>query len=101
MTWIDSYEFDDDFQDFRIQPDRSRFWADRLGTEVAPGHPLHGREWAVIAKYEPQDEVVVRQGSDVALVHLTFTASPPERPPWPATTFFASAQEFEAYFEFR
>ncbi|MDR7253165.1 hypothetical protein J2X46_002150 [Nocardioides sp. BE266] len=100
MIWIDYYEFEDAFQDSRIEPDGSRF-SDRLATEVAPGHPLHGRDWVVIAKYEPQDEVVVRQGSDVALVHLTFTANPPERPPLPSTTFFESARAFEAYFEFR
>lgn len=101
MTWIDSYEFDDDFQDFRIEPDGARFWADRVAIEAGQGHPLHGCDWAVVAKYWPQDEVLVRHGADVALVHLTFTRNPPEHPPLPSTTFFASAQEFEAYFEFR
>jgi hypothetical protein len=101
MSWIDSFEFEDDFQDFRIDPEGANFWADRITTEVAPGHPLHGREWTVIAKYHPQDEVVVRHGTDVALVHLTFTQAPPERPPWPSTTLFASAEEFKAHFEYR
>lgn len=37
----------------------------------------------------------------MALVHLTFTKAPPENPPWPSTTFFASADEFCEYFQFR
>jgi hypothetical protein len=101
MPWIDSYEFDDDFQDFRINPEGVTFWADRILAEVAPGHPLHGRDWSVVAKYHPQDEVVVRYGAEVALVHLTFTQTPPERSAWPSTTFFASADEFQAHFEHR
>lgn len=101
MSWIDSFEFDDDFQDLRNDPKGAAFWADRIHIEVAPGHPLHGHEWTPVAKYHPQDEVVIRHGADVALVHLTFTQVPPEHPPWPSTTFFASVDEFKAHFEFR
>lgn len=101
MSWIDTFEFDDDFQDFRIDPRGADFWSDRILREVGTGHPLHGRQWDVIAKYCAQDEVVVRHGTDVALVHLTFTTSPPERPPFPDTVFFASAEELRAAFEFR
>lgn len=101
MAWVDHYEFDEEFQDFRIDPEGANYWANRIAIEVAPGHPLHGRVWTVIAKYHPQDEVVVRNGEVVALVHLTFTQDPPERPPWPSTEFFPSVEEFEAYFEYR
>lgn len=101
MPWIDDYEFDDDFQDFRIDDGTASFWADRITMEVGPGHPLNEGSWTVVAKYLPQDEVVVRRGADVALVHLTFTQSPPDRLPWPATTFFESMETFDAHFKYR
>jgi len=101
MAWVDSFEFNEEFQDFRVDPEGAPYWADRIPVEVAPGHPLHGRVWTVIAKYHPQDEVVVKHDADVALVHLTFTQDPPEPPPWPSTTFFDSAEEFEAYMDDR
>ncbi|QMW65339.1 hypothetical protein H4N58_14155 [Mumia sp. ZJ1417] len=101
MPWIDSFKFDDDFQDFRNDPEGEDFWADRITAEVSSGHPLHGREWTPVAKYHPKDEVVVRHGKDVALVHLMFTRASSEHPPWPSTTFFSSADEFRAHFEYR
>lgn len=97
MSWIDSYAFDDEFDDFRDNPRAASFWADRIALEVAAGHELHGRAWTVVATWGPQDEAVVRQGEDVALVHLTFTKAPPEHPPYPLTRFFRSAEEFEAF----
>jgi hypothetical protein len=98
-AWVDGYEFGDEFEDLRSDPERAKVYSTELVRELRRGHPLHGREWIVVAKWTPQDEIVVRSGRDVAVVHLTYTRSPPERLPWPSTWFFRSAEEFEARFE--
>ncbi len=70
-----------------------------LRGEVAPGHALHGVPVEAIGKRDGRDDVLFRllDGSGrVAVVHLTWTKSPPERPPWPATALFASVDEFAA-----
>jgi hypothetical protein len=101
VSWIDAYEFGGEFDDLRANPERARFWSDEILREVPAGHELFGRDWIVIAEWAPQDEVVVRSGDEVAVVHLTFTKQPPERLPYPTTRFLGSAAEFEAFFEFR
>ena len=60
------------------------------------GHALHGRPWRVIAKALPNDDVIAECEDEVAVVHLTWTQKQ-ERPPWPLTTFMASADEFESH----
>jgi hypothetical protein len=50
----------------------------------------------VIAKALPNDDVIAECEDDVAVVHLTWTQKQ-ERPPWPLTTFMASADEFESH----
>jgi hypothetical protein len=70
-----------------------------LTWEVAPGHTLHGVPVAAVGKRDGTDDVLFRllDGSGrVAVVHLTWTQSPPERPPWPSTELFDS---FEAWAE--
>ena len=57
---------------------------------------LPGRPWHVIAKALPDDDVIAEREDEVAVVHLTWTQKP-ERPPWPLTTFMASADEFESH----
>lgn len=69
-----------------------------LHRELAPGHPLHGRSLRVIAKALPNDDVIVECDGDVAVVHLTWTKGL-EPPPWPQTTFIASAEELESFVE--
>jgi hypothetical protein len=61
-----------------------------------PGHALPGRPWRVIAKALPNDDVIAECEDEVAVVHLTWTQKQ-ERPPWPLTTFMASADEFESH----
>jgi hypothetical protein len=68
-----------------------------LKREVAPGHPLYGIPAQAIGKRDISDDVLFRllDGSGrVAEVHLTWTSSPPERPPWPSTGIFASLEEW-------
>jgi len=68
-----------------------------LKREVGPGHPLYGVAAEAIGKRDGSDDVLFRllDGSGrVAVVHLTWTRSPPERPPWPGTAIFAGLDEF-------
>ena len=68
-----------------------------LAREVAPGHPLHGVLVAAIGRHGGCDDVLYRllEGSGrVAVVHLTYTHSPPEQLPWPITELFASPEAF-------
>lgn len=68
-----------------------------LNREVAPGHLLYGIPIAAIGKRDGTDDVLFQllDGSErVAVVHLTWTQSPPERQAWPYTELFANAQAF-------
>lgn len=84
--------------DLREDVEAARGLATELRREVAPGHPLHGRSWRVIARALPNDDVVVECGEEVAVVHLTWIMKQ-DRPPWPMTTFVASAEALESYVE--
>ncbi len=80
-----------------LGPDFAATFERVLAREVAPGHPLHSIPVAAVGKRDGTDDVLFRllDGSErVAAVHLTWTRSPPERPPWPATELFA---DFEAF----
>ena len=68
-----------------------------LAREVAPGHKLHGVPVEAIGKRNGNDDVLFRllDGSErVAVVHLTWTQSPPEQPPWPYSEVYASLEQF-------
>jgi hypothetical protein len=59
-----------------------------LGRELSAGHPLFGLPVRTIGQRQDCDDVLfaVEDGTGrVAVVHLTWTYSPPEQPPWPAT----------------
>lgn len=94
VPWTDAYTFGGDFEDLRGS-ETARLFAEELARELSPGHPLHGRTWAVIARAFPQDEVIAQSGDDVVLVHLTWTQRL-EQVPWPETVSLASAAEFES-----
>lgn len=64
-----------------------------LQRELSPGHPLFGVPVKTLARRQDCDDVLfaVQDGTDrVAVVHLTWTRSSPEGPPWPITTVFAN-----------
>ena len=68
-----------------------------LDRELASGHVLYGVPMEAIGKRDGTDDVLFRllDGSGrVAVVHLTWTQSPPEHPPWPATEVYASLGAF-------
>ena len=94
MQWLDPW-----CDIAELGPDFAATFERVLAREVAPGHPLHGVPVAAIGKHGGCDDVLFRllDGSGrVAVVHLTWTQSPPERPPWPAAELFASGEAFAA-----
>ncbi|GAB4013495.1 hypothetical protein [Nocardioides ultimimeridianus] len=95
-TWADAHEFDEPFLDLRDGDEGAEVLTDELLRELAPGHPLHGRDVRVIARSLVADDVVVEVDDEVALVHLTWTPRKSERPPLPATKVISSAVELEA-----
>jgi hypothetical protein len=98
VTWVKGYPFQEPLLDLREDAEQADPLAAELELEVAPGHLLHGEAWRVIARALPNDDIVVERGGHVAVVHLTWTHKP-EQPPWPMTTWVASAEEFESYIE--
>jgi hypothetical protein len=70
-----------------------------LGRELSAGHPLYAVATRAIARRQDCDDVLfaVEDGScRVAVVHLTWTHSPPEKPPWPDTVLWDSIDEWIA-----
>jgi hypothetical protein len=80
-----------------LGPERAASFEQVVAREVAPGHPLYGVPVVAVGQRGGTDDVLFRLGDGsgrVAVVHLTWTRSPPERPPWPATEVYASADVF-------
>ena len=65
-----------------------------LRRELATSHQLHGRAARAVARRIDQDDVLFLVGEELAVVHLTYSKSAPERPPWPRTRLFSSSVEF-------
>jgi hypothetical protein len=100
VTWVDEYQFGEDFEDLRTDPVGSNGLARELASELSPGHHLFGQAWTIVARAKPQDEVVVTTDSVVYLVHMTWTHKR-ERPPCPDALAFPSAAEFEDAIRYR
>jgi hypothetical protein len=64
-----------------------------LRREVAPPHPLHEQPASAIGRRADADDVLFLVEARFAVVHLTWTAAAPDRPPWPMTRFFADVDE--------
>jgi len=70
-----------------------------LARELSASHPLFGLRVRTLARRQDCDDVlfVVDDGSGrVAVVHLTWTHSPPEKPPWPITCLYPSFETWVA-----
>ena len=67
-----------------------------LQRELAPAHRLFGHSAEAVARRIDQDDVLfsINKGREFAVVHLTWTTSPPDSPPWPSARVFANADEF-------
>lgn len=58
-----------------------------LRRELAPDHVLATADWTLVATAHGSDDVVLLlHDGRAAVVHLTWTRTPPERPPYPRTT---------------
>ena len=99
MTWADSYDFREPLIDLRGVDESAEALAEELDRELVEGHPLHGRQIRVIARAEPNDDIVVAVDDEVAVVSLTWTHRKTERPPLPKTVFLTSSEELDAYAE--
>jgi hypothetical protein len=68
-----------------------------LSRELSAGHRLCGVPVRALGRRQDCDDVLfaLEDGTGrVAVVHLTWTQSPPDKPPWPATGIYRS---FEAW----
>lgn len=68
----------------------------QLRRELDPKHVLYGRPARPLLKRIDRDDVLCVMSSPVqlAVVHLTYTSSVPERPPLPTTTTYDRVWEF-------
>ncbi len=69
-----------------------------LHRELAVGHPLYGLPVRALGRRQDCDDVLfaLEDGTGrVAVVHLTWTHSPPERLPWPCAEVFSSIEAWE------
>lgn len=69
-----------------------------LQRELSLGHPLFGIPVRTVARRQDCDDVLfaLEDGTGrVAVVHLTWTKTSPERLPWPVTRLFASLSDWK------
>lgn len=97
--WLASYTFPDTWRDLRHHVS-SRAVVDRLESELR--HELHdehllvNRTSTVISLSLARDDVVLALDRATAvIVHLTYTRTPPESPPWPLTQLVENAAELD------
>lgn len=85
-----------------VDPPSPALFEEVLLREVGPGHVLYGVPVQAIGKSGANDDVLFRllDGSGrVADVHLTWTRSFPEKPPWPHTALYDSIEAWAAAVE--
>jgi hypothetical protein len=74
-------------------PDQVAGMERELQRELSAGHPLFGLQVCAVGRRQDCDDVLfaIEDGTDrVAVVHLTWTHTPPESPPWPGTILYDS-----------
>lgn len=101
-SWLDELAFPESWQDLRGSALADNLRRDHLAAELRreldPGHELSALSWRVIAVSAAADDALLALADGTAaIVHLTYTNKPPERPPWPATTFLHTSHELEGW----
>jgi hypothetical protein len=104
--WIDDVILPETYVDLRGTTYNETLERDRLSSEirreVGPGHRLFGQRFSVLARDTARDDVLVFvEPNRVALVHLTYAPSAPDRPPWPIATFVLDKQQLEEQWQLR
>ena len=105
-NWIDEVELPETYVDLRGTTSNATLERDRLSSEirreVGPGHRLFGQRFSVLARDTARDDVLVFvEPNRVALVHLTYAPSAPDRHPWPIATFVLDKQQLEEQWQLR
>ncbi len=66
-----------------------------LNREADAGHPLHDVRARALARRGDKDDVLFQlEDGRLAVVHLTWSRRPEPAPSWPATTIFATVDEW-------
>jgi len=89
MEWLDPWYSVED------EPTQVAGMAQELARELPPGHELYGLAVSTLARRDGCDDVLfqIDDGSGrVAMVHLTWTTSPPETLPWPMAAVYPSIE---------
>lgn len=80
-----------------ISPRGREAYEHELRLEAVPGHPLYQVPCRAIARSGRTDDVLfelIGHAATLAVVHLTFTGRPEREPKWPATTLYASIEQW-------
>lgn len=79
-----------------VTPEEAASLVRELERELGASHPLKGRNARALARRNDRDDVlfVATAPAELALVHLTYVADAPDRPPWPQTRFYGDAHAF-------
>jgi hypothetical protein len=103
--WLAGYLFPDTWKDLRRDVS-SRVVAETLAFELRrelhEEHLLANRPITVIARSLARDDVILAlDATTAAIVHLTYTRTPPERPPWPGTELVDSSADMDLLLSMR
>jgi hypothetical protein len=79
------------------EPEQTEGLVRELRRELSSGHVLFGLPMRAIARRQDCDDVLfsIEDGTGrAAVVHLTWTRSPPESPPWPGSAVYDSLDQW-------
>jgi hypothetical protein len=78
-----------------VPSERDAFEAE-LRRELHTSHSLHARDARAFLRRVDRDDVlfVVSRPVELAVVHLTYTKQPPDRPPWPRAETYDQVWKF-------
>ena len=104
--WLDEMVLPEAWQDLRgfaaSDTDRRDRFTEELQRELGVDHELAAVGWRVVATAWARDDLLLAlDDGSAAIVHLTFTSTPPERPPWPETVTAASRRSLDDLFRMR